>query len=87
MLKPIVAKAPSTATLDSLPSGQRGRVHSVGGETNVRRRLLEMGMCAGVDVEVVRRAPFGDPIELRLRGYALSLRGEQARLITIVAER
>jgi Fe2+ transport system protein FeoA len=42
-----------------------------------------MGFCNGVQVEVIRRAPLGDPIEFRLRGYHLSLRNEQARHVTI----
>ena len=78
---------PTTTTLDDLAIGGRGRVHAVSGEAHVRRRLLEMGMCRGVDVEVVRRAPFGDPIELRVRGYALSLRAEQAALVLVTPER
>jgi Fe2+ transport system protein FeoA len=45
---------------------------------------MEMGFCRGVTVEVVRRAPLGDPIEFRLRGYHLSLRDEQARHVRIV---
>jgi Fe2+ transport system protein FeoA len=63
--------------------GDRGNVVAVGGEPDVRRRLLEMGFCNGATVEVVRRAPLGDPIEFRLRGYCLSLRGEQAQYVQI----
>jgi ferrous iron transport protein A len=58
-------------------------VVSVSGDTECRRRLLEMGFCNGALVEVVRRAPLGDPIEFRLRGYCLCLRQEQADSITI----
>lgn len=54
------------------------------GDTAVRRRLLEMGFCNGADVEVVRRAPLGDPIEFRLRGYCLSLRDEQAKHVKVL---
>jgi ferrous iron transport protein A len=61
----------------------RSRVTAVSGEGHVRRRLLEMGICPGVTVEMVRRAPFGDPLEFRLRGYFLSLRKKQARLVTV----
>ena len=56
---------------------------TVGGDPELRRRLLEMGFCNGATVEVVRRAPLGDPIEFRLRGYCLSLRGEQAQFVQI----
>jgi Fe2+ transport system protein FeoA len=57
---------------------------AVGGDSELRRRLLEMGFCSGTQVEVVRRAPFGDAIEFRLRGYHLSLRNEQAMHVQIV---
>ena len=70
--------------LNQLGIGCSGCVVSVGGDPDVRRRLLEMGFCNGAAVEVVRRAPLGDPIEFRLRGYHLSLRDEQARCVQIV---
>jgi ferrous iron transport protein A len=76
-------QSPSTCTLNTLAIGCRGTVVTVGGDTEVRRRLLEMGFCNGATVEVVRRAPLGDPIEFRLRGYCLSLRGEQAQFVQI----
>lgn len=76
--------APETCPLNKLGVGCGGRVASVGGDTALRRRLLEMGFCNGAKVEVVRRAPLGDPIEFRLRGYHLSLREEQARFVQIV---
>ena len=50
----------------------------------VRRRLLEMGFCNGASVEVLRRAPLGDPIAFKVRGYCLSLRDEQAAHVKIV---
>src|SRR5215212_2297853 len=59
--------------LSELGIGCRGCVVSVGGDPEVKRRLLEMGFCNGACVEVVRRAPLRDPIEFRLRGYFLSL--------------
>jgi ferrous iron transport protein A len=75
---------PELCGLNQLDIGCCGRVHSVGGEPDVRRRLLEMGFCNGASVEVIRRAPLGDPIEFRLRGYCLSLRDEQAKYVQIV---
>ncbi|MGE5610835.1 MAG: FeoA family protein [Bacillota bacterium] len=75
-----------TCALSELPVGSRGRVVSVQGDPDLRRRLLEMGFCRGVSVEVVRRAPLGDPIEFRLRGYHLSLRDEQAKFVRIARE-
>ena len=70
-------------TLDCLAIGCRGRVAEVRGDQEFRRRMLEMGFCNSVQVEVIRRAPFGDPIEFRLRGYCLSLRNEQARNVIV----
>jgi ferrous iron transport protein A len=75
-----------TCSLNKLGVGCRGSVVAVGGEPEVRRRLLEMGFCNGASVEVVRRAPLGDPIEFRLRGYHLSLRDDQARYVSIAAQ-
>jgi ferrous iron transport protein A len=78
-----ICKSPATCALNALGIGCRGNVIAVGGDTEVRRRLLEMGFCNGATVEVVRRAPLGDPIEFKLRGYNLSLRGEQAQYVQI----
>ena len=78
--------SPETCTLNQLGAGCRGFVVSVGGDAELRRRLLEMGFCNGANVEVIRRAPLGDPIEFRLRGYLLSLRSEQARHVMIRPE-
>lgn len=49
----------------------------------MRLRLLEMGLLPGTEVRVVRRAPMGDPIEIRLRGYSLSIRGTEATAIDV----
>ena len=72
-----------TCSLDCLAIGCSGLVSEVRGDQEFRRRLLEMGFCNSAQVEVVRRAPFGDPIEFRLRGYCLSLRNEQARNVIV----
>jgi Fe2+ transport system protein FeoA len=77
------APLPIHRTLDQLPLGTRCRVLSVAGAHAIRRRLLEMGLCTGIDVDVLRRAPLGDPIEVRLRGYLLSLRSDQAALVRV----
>jgi ferrous iron transport protein A len=74
---------PGACQLNQLGVGCCGRVVAVEGDADLRRRLLEMGFCNGATVEVVRRAPLGDPIEYRLRGYCLSLRDEQARCVKI----
>jgi Fe2+ transport system protein FeoA len=74
---------PKTCGLNQLGIGCCGNVVGVGGDSELRRRLLEMGFCNGAKVEVLRRAPLGDPIEFRLRGYCLSLRNEQAAHVRI----
>jgi Fe2+ transport system protein FeoA len=79
-----VSTTPSaTATLDRLAPGCSGVITAIAGLLPIRRRLLEMGLCQGTPVEVRRRAPLGDPIELDVRGYLLSLRKEQAALIRV----
>jgi ferrous iron transport protein A len=69
--------------LDELEIGAAGTVVAVEGDAPIRRRLLEMGFCNGALVEAIRRAPLGDPIQFRLRGYHISLRNEQARCVRI----
>ena len=78
------ANAPHTCPLNRLGLGCRGFVATVGGDGDTRRRLLEMGFCNGTCVEAIRRAPLGDPIEFRLRGYFLSLREAQACFVQVV---
>ena len=75
-----------TCALSKLGVGCCGEVVNVGGDAHLRRRLLEMGFVNGATVQVVRRAPFGDPIEFRLRGYHLSLRSEQAAHVQIATK-
>ncbi len=75
--------SPEVCTLNKLGIGCKGNVFAVGGDPDLRRRLLEMGFCNGANVEVIRRAPMGDPTEFRLRGYHLSLRDEQAKHVHI----
>ena len=70
-------------TLRELGVGKSGRVLSVGGEKVLRRRLLEMGITPRTIITVKKIAPMGDPIELLLRGYVLTLLLEDAEKITI----
>jgi Fe2+ transport system protein FeoA len=70
-------------TLDQLPLGQEATITAVGGEGALRLRLLDMGLIPKTAVLVKKVAPLGDPIELRVRGYALSLRKEDARNIQV----
>jgi Fe2+ transport system protein FeoA len=70
-------------TLDTLPLGQEAVITAVGGEGPLRCRLLDMGLIPKTVVRVEKAAPLGDPIELRVRGYALSLRKADARNISV----
>ena len=70
-------------TLDKLPQGQEAVITAVGGEGALRCHLLDMGLTPRTRVTVRKRAPLGDPIELRLRGYELTLRAEDAKKITV----
>jgi Fe2+ transport system protein FeoA len=71
-------------TLDRLPLGEGAEVTGVGGPGAIAMRLLEMGFVPGTRVELVKRAPLGDPLELRLRGYHLSLRRAEAAHVRVV---
>ena len=70
-------------TLNQLPMGQDARVVSINGNSRISRRLMEMGVIPGVDVQMIKRAPFGDPIEIRVRGYSLAIRGTEADSIEV----
>jgi Fe2+ transport system protein FeoA len=70
-------------TLKDLQIGKSGHVLEVGGEKILRRRLLEMGITPGTVLTVKKAAPMGDPIEILLRGYVLSLRLSDAERITV----
>ncbi len=70
-------------TLDNLKTGKSAVISEVGGEGALRCRLLDMGLIPGTTVTVVKIAPLGDPIELSLRGYELSIRKDDAKKITL----
>jgi ferrous iron transport protein A len=69
--------------LSELRPRQRGKVVKVGGKGSVKRRILDMGLVSGAEVEVVRVAPLGDPIEFIVKGYNLSLRKSEAQDIEV----
>ena len=71
-------------TLDQLSIGQEATIVTVGGEGALRRRLLDMGLTPKTKVMIRKMAPLGDPIELRLRGYLLTIRKEDAQRIEVV---
>ena len=70
-------------TLDQLPIGESAVVHRIDCDRRVGGRLMEMGLLPGTRIEMVRRAPFGDPLEIRLRGYLLSLRSADAAEVSL----
>ncbi len=79
-----MAEQTAARTLDQLAPGESAVISSVGSERGaVKRRLVDMGLTPGVSVTLRKVAPFGDPLELTLRGYELSLRKEDARHITL----
>ncbi|HEX5726786.1 MAG TPA: FeoA family protein [Longimicrobiaceae bacterium] len=69
--------------LSELAPGQRGRVTEVAGDADAVRRLGDLGLIRGTTVEVIRTAPLGDPLEVRLRGFMLTLRRAEAEHITV----
>ncbi len=79
-------RAEGVRTLADLVAGGAGRVSGVEGSPGLVQRLQEMGLTPGVPVEVVRFAPLGDPMEIRVRGYLLSLRKADARGVRLEAE-
>lgn len=72
------------ATLDQLKTGQLARILDVQGDDTISLRLMEMGLIEGEDVELLGRAPLGDPIEFSVRGYRLSLRASEARRVDVL---
>ncbi len=70
-------------TLNDLKPGRSGVILEVGGEGPLRCRLLDMGLIPRTRVTLCKRAPMGDPIEIRVRGYELTLRAEDAGRILI----
>jgi Fe2+ transport system protein FeoA len=69
--------------LGDVPLGSTVIVTAVGGEGAFRRRVMELGLLPGTRVQLVRVAPLGDPLELRVRGCALSMRRDEARSIAV----
>ena len=72
-------------TLKDVKVGRRAKVIKVGGEGAIRRRIMDMGITKGVEIYVRKVAPLGDPMELFVRGYELSLRKADADMIEVEA--
>ena len=73
----------SVKMLNELEKGEKGRIVKIGGKGSVHRRLLDMGLVSGSEVQMERVAPLGDPIEIKVKGYNLSLRKEEAASIQV----
>ncbi len=86
--EPITLKhSTSLTTLNHLRPGDYGTIENIVNTTpSLRRRLLEMGLTRGTRIQLIRFAPMGDPIEISIRGYRLSLRREEASSIIIKKE-
>lgn len=76
-----------TAILKEMAPGERGRVRGyVPGSAAYRKRLLAMGLTQGTELTVKRVAPMGDPVEIEVRGFALSLRKDEASALMVEKE-
>ncbi|MDR3292646.1 MAG: ferrous iron transport protein A [Clostridiales bacterium] len=73
-------------SLDQFTAGERGRVLSISAEGTIRRRLFDMGVTPGVELVMKRTAPLGDPIQISLRGYELSMRKSEAVSVKLKVE-
>ncbi len=69
--------------LTDLKPNQKARVAKIKGEGFLRRRILDMGIVSGTEIEIERVAPLGDPIEIKIKGYHLSLRKSEAEKIVV----
>lgn len=70
-------------TLKEIKVGQTAKIVRVHGEGALRRRIMDMGLTRGTDIYVRKVAPLGDPMELNIRGYELSLRRDDAEMIEV----
>ena len=73
----------TTEPLSGLKAGEKGRVAGFDLAGDLKARLFEMGLTPGVELELIRFAPLGDPIEIKVRGYRLSLRKKEASGIRV----
>ncbi len=73
-------------TLDLFAIGESGVVRTVGGEGKIKRRLFDMGITPGAEIYMRKKAPLGDPIEITVRGYELTLRKTEAVCVNMEVE-
>ena len=76
----------NVVSLSELNPGESATIIRIGGTGTARRRILIMGLVRGTKITVIRRAPLGDPIEFRLKGYHLSLRKQEADLVYVTTD-
>ena len=89
--RPVATSSPAAGagdvvTLDRLEAGQRGRIVRIRHSGAVTRRIMDMGLVKGVEVTAVKLAPLGDPMEIKAKGYNLSLRRSEAATILVKRE-
>lgn len=73
-------------TLDQFAIGEHGVVRTVSGEGKIKRRLFDMGITPGAEILLRKRAPLGDPVEITVRGYELTLRLSEAQCVTMLTQ-
>ena len=78
-----MAEVLNARTLADVAVGERCRVRRLQGQGALKRRIMDMGLTKGVEVAVVKVAPLGDPIELKVRGYELSIRKDEAASVLV----
>jgi len=71
--------------LGDLKRGDRAEILNSEAKGEIRKRLMDMGLIKGVEILVIRKAPLGDPVEIKINGFLLSLRLEEARFIYVKA--
>lgn len=76
-----------TKTVDKLSPGEKGVVKALGSLGAVRRHIIDMGITPGAVIIMRKTAPMGDPIEINVRGYELSIRKSEAQTITVEVEK
>jgi ferrous iron transport protein A len=86
MKRSVPRAARAYRALDELGPGESSVILSIEGEPQVARRLMELGLVPGTEVQVVRRAPWGDPVELRVRQTHLSIRRSEAELVHVESD-
>jgi len=69
--------------LTDLPIGEKAVVTAVHGDNQITKRLMEMGVVPGASIRMIKSAPFGDPLEVRVRGYHLAMRRSEADRIEV----